>query len=339
MFFCEWWSIRAGLVCVFGVRCGATLQIVALFSHPTSLPSAFAHRAMTWMMHAHIHQNRSHQTCFDRILSEVAKINASFVQGSGIGPSSYDVAASDLRVLHQGNLMLKHADDSDLVVPASNSDTVESELNHVEAWASDNNLNLNRGKSFEIIFFSGRARNRPDIPTIPAIPRVKCAKILGVMISDDFLFESHLTETLCSSSQSLHALRVLKSQGMSQPLLRTVFKATALAKLLYCSSVWWGFTRVCDRKRLEAFLRRAIRAGYYDEDDLTFSELCERNDKKLFLKVTANDEHILHQLLPEVGDRSYNLRDRNTKFKLPSKNNYKAECNFITRMIYKIRFS
>ena len=73
-----------------------------------------------------------------------------------------------------------------------------------------------------------------------------------------------------------------------------------MAKLIYCSSVWWGFTRVCDRKRLEAFLRRAIRAGYYDENDLTFSELCERNDKKLFLKVTANDEHILHQLLPEV---------------------------------------
>ena len=159
------------------------------------------------------------------------------------------------------------------------------------------------------------------------------------MISDDFLFESHLTETLCSSSQSLHALRVLKSQGMSQPLLRTVFRATALAKLLYCSSVWWGFARVCDRNRLEAFLRRAIRAGYYDENDLTFSELCERNDEKLFLKVTANDEHILHQLLPEVGDRCYNLRDRKTKFKLPNKNNYKAECNFITRMVYKIHFS
>ena len=119
-----------------------------------------------------------------------------------------------------------------------------------------------------------------------------------------------------------------------------MFKATALAKLLYCSSVWWGlFARVCDRNRLEAFLRRAIRAGYYDENDPTFSKLCERNDKKLFLKVTANDEHILHQLLPEVGDRCYNLCDRKTKFKLPNKNNYKAECNFITRMVYKIHFS
>ena len=94
---------------------------------------------------------------------------------------------------------------------------------------------------------------------------------------------------------------------------------------------------MCDRNRLEAFLRKAIRAGYYDENDLTFSELCERNDKKLFLKVTANDEHILHQLLPEVGDRSYNLRDRKTKFKLPSKNNYKAECDFITRICYSLQ--
>ena len=87
-------------------------------------------------------------------------------------------------------------------------------------------------------------------------------------------------------------------------------------------------------------MRRAIRAGYYhDQNDLTFSELCERNDTKLFLKVTANDEHILHQLLPEVGDRCYNLRYRKTKFKLPNKNNYKAECNFNTKMVYTIHFS
>ena len=178
--------------------------------------------------------------------------------------------------------MLKYADDSDLVVPASNSDTIESELNHVEAWASDNNLNLNRGKSFKIIFFSGRARNRPDRPTIPAIPRVKRAKILGVMISDDFLFESHLTETLCSSSQSLHALRVLKSQGMSQLLLRTSCvqghcpgKAPLLLKCLV--GICQG---VRQKYRLEAFMRKAIRAGYYDENYPTFSELCEGNDKK-----------------------------------------------------------
>ena len=44
--------------------------------------------------------------------------------------------------------------------------------------------------------------------------------------------------------------------------------------------------------------------------------------------------------LPEVGDRCYNLRDQKKKvFKLPNKNNYKAECNFITRMVYKIHFS
>ena len=69
--------------------------------------------------------------------------------------------------------MLKYADDWNLVVPASNSDTVESELNHVEAWVRDNNLNLNRGKSCEMIFNSRRARKRPDIQTITAIPRVK----------------------------------------------------------------------------------------------------------------------------------------------------------------------
>ena len=86
-------------------------------------------------------------------------------------------------------------------------------------------------------------------------------------------------------------------------------------------------------------MRRAIRSGYYDENDLNFSELCDRNDKKLFLKVTVNDNHILHQLLPAKSDSSYNMRERKIKFKLPSKDSYKAEYNFITRMLYKIHFS
>ena len=100
----------------------------------------------------HFLSRRSHQTCFDKILSEVATINASFVQGSGIEPSSYDVAASYLRVLHQSNLMVKYADDSDLVVPASNSDTVESEVN-TKRTAKSNLLKGRMAVNFDRLCF------------------------------------------------------------------------------------------------------------------------------------------------------------------------------------------
>ena len=49
------------------------------------------------------------------------------------------------------NLLLKYADDTDLVVPASHSHTVQVELDGISRWASDNNLTLNVSKSREMI--------------------------------------------------------------------------------------------------------------------------------------------------------------------------------------------
>ena len=47
--------------------------------------------------------DRVHCTKFGGIISAERRINASIVQGSGIGPVSYVICASDLRALHTGN--------------------------------------------------------------------------------------------------------------------------------------------------------------------------------------------------------------------------------------------
>ena len=69
---------------------------------------------------------------------------ASIVQGSGVAPSAFVLNASDLQPLfHLVNLFLKYADDTDLVVPASHSHTIQQELDAISIWASANNLKLN----------------------------------------------------------------------------------------------------------------------------------------------------------------------------------------------------
>jgi len=61
-------------------------------------------------------------------LSVIAKISASVVQGSGLGPASYVVTASDMQPGHDGNVIIKYADDTYLIVPAVNSDKSIGEL-------------------------------------------------------------------------------------------------------------------------------------------------------------------------------------------------------------------
>ena len=85
-------------------------------------------------------------------MSELADIFASVIQGSGLGPAAFLVTAADLRLTHEGNKLLKYAEDTYLVVPAANTHTCTDELSHIEAWAARNNLQLNSAKTKEIIF-------------------------------------------------------------------------------------------------------------------------------------------------------------------------------------------
>jgi hypothetical protein len=56
-------------------------------------------------------------------LSARHEITASLIQGSSIGPSSYVVNAADLKAVTKGNEMTKFADDTYIIIPASNIDT------------------------------------------------------------------------------------------------------------------------------------------------------------------------------------------------------------------------
>ena len=94
---------------------------------------------------------RQHCTKYNSIISTFLQINASFVQGSRIGPIAYVYNASDLHALFPENDLNKYADDTYLIVPSSNSHTVSLELDHISEWAQCNNLMLNTAKSMEMI--------------------------------------------------------------------------------------------------------------------------------------------------------------------------------------------
>ena len=56
-------------------------------------------------------EERQHITKFGGMLSELKRITASIVQGSGIGPTAFVLTASDLRALSLLIFLNKYADD------------------------------------------------------------------------------------------------------------------------------------------------------------------------------------------------------------------------------------
>jgi len=75
---------------------------------------------------------------------------------------------------------------------------------------------------------------------------------------------------------------------MPESALQTVYQATVMAKVLYATSAWWGFTSACDRQRIEAFVDHAKRCGLCQEaDQPPVSQLVEdANDKTISVCAT-----------------------------------------------------
>ena len=100
------------------------------------------------------------------------------------------VNAGDLTQLTLGNVFCKYADDTCLVIPASNVDSRTREIENIRSWSCANNLNLNLKKSSEIVFVDSMRQRQIQLPTcslMEGMPRVCSLKILGITINSHFL--------------------------------------------------------------------------------------------------------------------------------------------------------
>lgn len=286
-----------------------------------------------WIVH--FLTDRKHCTRFNDVLSDVAPITASVIQGSVIGPAAFIIAASTLRPVHPRNTILKYADDTYLIVPADCVDTCDEELDNIENWSEKNNLKLNRSKSAEIVFSKKSSSSLSLPPPLLNIPRVSSLKILGVTLNSKLSVQPHVDATLTSCSQSQHALRVLRAHSLSDEPTYRVFNSTILSKLTYCSPAWRGFLLAEDTKRLEAFLRKAKKFNYCSPSAQPLSITLDHQDDKFFHSIITNPSHILFSLLPPKTSHKYNLRQRSHPFSLPPKRSALAACNFFIRMLYR----
>ena len=135
-------------------------------------------------------------------------------------------------------------------------------------------MQLNRAKSKEITFVDRRRKSKaPEPTTLPEVTHVKSLKILGVTLSTALSASDHVRDVIRNSSQTLHALWVLRAHGMPDDVLQLVYHSVIVGRLLYTSCAWSGFVSAADRKRVDAFLCRSKRCGFCPTDLPTFDDL------------------------------------------------------------------
>ena len=97
-------------------------------------------------------------------------------------------------------------------------------------------------------------------------PRTQTGSALRDKVAAD-----RVQNVVSSCAQTLHAVRLLRAQGLCDAALQTVYRAVVVARLLYAASAWWGITT----QRIDGFLRRGVHAGYRRVDEPAASQLVE----------------------------------------------------------------
>ena len=124
-------------------------------------------------------------------------------------------------------------------------------------------MKLNLAKSQEIIFVDKQGKHNFAVPSkLKEIQRVDALKILGVTVTNGLSVSLRIQTVISSCEQTLYALRVLRAHGLHDSALHNIYRSVALAKLLYASSSWIGFSNATDRQKLQAFLNRSKRSAF-----------------------------------------------------------------------------
>ena len=144
----------------------------------------------------------------------------------------------------------------------------------------------------EIIFIKSKKDILPD--PMNGIARVTSLKLLGVTLQNQLSMKEHVDSVITKCTNMLYPMNILRSHGMKPEGLQEVYRSKILSRVLYVAPAWWGLASKCDYNRIDAFLKRSKKCGFYPEEGKLFEELCIDIDNRLLAKIINNKDHVLH---------------------------------------------
>ena len=192
-------------------------------------------------------QERKQFTRFLGKSSTIKRCDSGVLQGAIASPPLFSLYTDSLKVENPGALC-KYADDQALLQHVStvqNSFTLQSNLNHVNAWSTSRNLLLNPLKCKEITFTLRRGTYKSSLQAIcpllqvseTIVENVESYKYLGVILSSDLSWHLHVLNIFNKLRRVSFFVRRLRSFRLPYTHLKQFITSCALPLILFCSPV------------------------------------------------------------------------------------------------------
>eukprot|EP00061_Rhincodon_typus_P001952 g16236.t1 len=128
------------------------------------------------------------------------------------------------------NTIYKFADDITIAGEISNNaeSKYRRKIEGLVTWCKENNLSLKISKTKELIinFRKKGGEHAPIYINGIEVDRVKNIRFLGVTITDDLSYTSHVNTSVKKAQQCLFFLRWLRKFGMSKRSLTNFYRCT-----------------------------------------------------------------------------------------------------------------
>ena len=175
------------------------------------------------------------------LTTEWKKVEAGVIQGSVLGPILFLIFIADINnYMPPGICFEKYADDiiAYIIGKSTSSDLPNLVAEAVEKWCRDNRMRLNVGKCKVMHSKSSNTALPPVIKLGQTIlESVTIYKYLGFHVNPSFDSKLQWDRVQPLISQNVHLLKQLKSCGLHQSILASVFKSLVLSHLRYSSTM------------------------------------------------------------------------------------------------------
>ena len=272
----------------------------------------FHPRVVTWI--SSFLSCRSQTVLIGNERSSSAQVRSGVPQGTVLGPILFLVFINDLENVVDTSTVRFFADDTRIshqIRDSSSHDQLQSDLQNILKWSTENNMRLHEQK-FELLIHEANPRNTLhhlpfsrelwsyDVSDEVQLTPTNCLRDLGLQVTNDLSWSTHIQSILKKGrSVSAWALSVFRTRDRLTML--TLYKSLIRSTIEYCCPIWHP-SKISDIEAIEEIQRNftrnisgCLRLTYWERlKKLGLMSLQRRRERFIILNMWK----ILHEKMP-----------------------------------------